>query len=99
MPLEVKEWFCALARVKRDWTMTQCLRFAKRALPSFFEHARIDTTASGSQKTSGITLGRPRSLEPAVVLALADIVSRVSNRVCCGAGVLAELLNAKPGDT
>ena len=24
---------------------------------------------------------------------------RVCNRVCCGAGVLAELLNAKPGDT
>ena len=38
MPLEVKEWFCSLARVKPNWTMTQCLRFAKRALPSFFEH-------------------------------------------------------------
>ena len=37
---------------------------------------------------------RPRSLEPAAVLALADIVSRVCGRVCCGAGVLAELLNA-----
>ena len=44
MPPEVKEWFCSLARVKRDWTMTQCLRLAKRALPSFFEHAHIDTS-------------------------------------------------------
>ena len=26
MPLEVKEWFCSLARVKLDWTVTQCLR-------------------------------------------------------------------------
>ena len=95
MPLEVKEWFCSLARVKPDWTMTQCLRFAKRALPSFFEHAHIDTHHKRlSQKTSGTALGRPRSLEPAAVLALSDTVSRVSSRVCCGAGVLAELLNA-----
>ena len=49
MPPEVKEWFCSLARVKRDWTVTQCIRFAKRALPSFFEHAHIDTPASGSR--------------------------------------------------
>ena len=92
---EVKEWFCSLARVKRDWTMTQCLRFAKRALPSFFEHAHIDTTRKWlSHKTSSTALGRPRSLEPAAVLALADIVSRVCSRVCCGARVWAELLNA-----
>ena len=85
----------SLARVKPDWTMVQCLRFAKRALPSFFEHAHIDTPRKWfSHKTFGTALGRPRSLEPAVVLALADIVSRVCSRVCCGAGVLAELLNA-----
>ena len=91
---EVKEWFCSLARVKRDWSMMQCLRFAKRALPSFFEHL-IDTPRRWfSHKTPGTALGRPRSLEPAVVLALADIESRVCSRVCCGAGVLAELLNA-----
>ena len=73
----------------------QCLRFAKRALPSFFEHLHIDTPRRWfSHKTPGTALGRPRSLEPAAVLALADIVSRVCSRVCCGAGVLAELLNA-----
>ena len=95
MPSEVKEWFCSLVRVKPDWTMVQCLRFAKRALPSFIEHAHIDTSRKWfSHKTSGIALGRPRSLEPAVVLALADIVSRVCSRVCCGSGVLTELLNA-----
>ena len=95
MPPEVKEWFCSLARVKRDWTMTQCLRIVKRALPSFFEHAHIDTTRKWlSHKTSSTALGPPRSLEPAAVLALADIVSRVCSRVCCGARVWAELLNA-----
>ena len=100
MPFEVKEWFCSLARVKPNWTMTQCLRIAKRVLPSLFEHAHIDTHCKWfSQKTSGIALGRPRSLEPAVLLALADIVSCVCSRVCRGAGVLAELLNAPPGDT
>ena len=41
MPLEVKEWFCSLARVKPNWTMSQCHRFAKRALPPFLEHAHI----------------------------------------------------------
>ena len=44
VPPEVKEWFCSLARVMPDWTMTQCFRFAKRALPSFFEHLHSDTT-------------------------------------------------------
>ena len=73
--------------------MSRCLHFAKRALPSFFEHAHIDTPRKWlSHETSGTALGRPRSLEPAAVLA--DIVSRVCSRVCCGAGVLAELLNA-----
>ena len=95
VPPEVREWFCSLARVMPDWTMTQCFRFAKRVLPSFFEHMHIDTPRKWfSRKTPGIALGRPRSLEPAVVLALADIVSRVCSKVCCGAGVLAELLNA-----
>ena len=65
MPPEVKEWFCSLARVKRDWTMTQCLRLAKRALPSFFEHAHIDTPRKWfSHKTSCTALGRPRSWNP-----------------------------------
>ena len=78
VPPEVREWFCSLARVMPDWTMTQCFRFAKRALPSFFEHMHIDTPRKWfSRKTPGTALGRPRSLEPAVVLALADIVSRV----------------------
>ena len=95
VPPEVKEWFCSLTRVMPDWTMRQCFRFAKRALPSFFEHLHIDTPRRWfSHKTPGTALGRPRSLEPAAVLALADIVSRVCSRVCCGAGVLAELLNA-----
>ena len=95
VPSEVKEWFCSLARVMPDWTMTQCFRFAKRALPSFFEHMHIDTPRKWfSHKTPGTALGRPRSLEPAVVLALADIVSRVCSKVCCGAGVLAVLMNA-----
>ena len=95
MPPEVKEWFCSLARVKRNWTMTQCLRFAKRALPSFFEHAHIDTTRKWlSHETSSTALGRPRSLEPAAVLALPDIVSRVCSRVCYDARVWVELLNA-----
>ena len=85
----LKEWFCSLARVKPNWTMTQRTRFAKRALPSFFEHAHIDTPRKWfSQKISGTALGRPRSVKPAAVLALADIVSRVCNRVCCGSGVL-----------
>ena len=57
--------------------------------------SHIDTSRKWfSHKTSGIALGRPRSLEPAVVLALGDIVSRVCSRVCCGARVLAELLNS-----
>ena len=43
VPPEVREWFCSLARVMPDWAMTQCFRFAKRALPSFFEHMHIDT--------------------------------------------------------
>ena len=95
MPLEVKEWFCSLARVKPNWTMTQCLRFAKTALPSFFEHAHIDTTRKWfSQKTSGTALAARAPWNPAV-LALADIVSRVCSRVCCGSGVLTELLNAQ----
>ena len=94
VPPEVREWFCSLARVKPDWTMTQCFRFAKRALPSFFEQAHIEPPRKWfSHKTPGTALGRPRSLEPAAV-PLADIVSRVCSRVCCGAGVLAELLNA-----
>ena len=89
VPPEVREWFCSLARVKPDWTMTQCFRFAKRALPSFFEHAHIDTPRKWfSHKTPGTALGRPRSLEPAAVLAQADIVSRFCSRVCCGAGDL-----------
>ena len=33
--------------------------------------------------TPETTLGRPRSLEPAVILALADTVSRVCSRLCC----------------
>ena len=95
VPPEVKEWFCSLARIKPDWTVTQCLRFAKRALPSFFEHAHIDTSRKWfSHKTSGTALDHLRSLEPAAVLTLADTVSRVCSRVCCGSGVLAELLNA-----
>ena len=95
VPLEVKEWFCSLTRVMPDWTMSQCFRFAKRALPSIFEHMHIDTPRRWfSHKTPGTALGRRRSLEPAVVLALADIVSRVCSRGCCGAGVVAELLNA-----
>ena len=95
VPPEVREWFCSLTRVMPDWTMTQCFRFEKRALPSFFEHMHIDTPRKWfSRKTPGTALGRPRSLEPAVVLALADIVSRVCSKVCCGSGVLAELLNA-----
>ena len=58
MPLEVKEWFCSLARVKPDWTMVQCFRFAKRALPSFFEHAHIDTPRKWfSPKTPGTARG------------------------------------------
>ena len=89
----VKEWFCSLAGVKRDWTMAQCLLVAKkRVLPPFVEHVHMDTPRKWfSQKTSGSALGRPRSLEPAAVLtlALADIVSRVCSRVCCGAGILA----------
>ena len=56
MPLEVKEWFCALALVKPNWTMTQCLRFAKRADPAFFEHAHIDTPASGSRRRLPVPL-------------------------------------------
>ena len=95
MPPEVKEWFCSLARVKPDWTIVQCQRFARRTFPCFFEHAHIDTPREWfSHKTFGTALGRPRSLEPAVVLALADIVSRVCSRVCCGVEVL-----APPGDT
>ena len=79
---EAKEWFCSFALVKRDWTMAQCLRFAKKALPPFFEHVHIDTTRKWiAQKTPGTALGRPRSLEPAAVLALAGIVSRVGSRV------------------
>ena len=82
-------------RVKRDWTTVQCLRFARRALPSFFDHVHVDTPRKWiAQKTPGTALGRPRSLEPAAVLALADIVSRVCSRLCSGAGVLAELLNS-----
>ena len=57
--------------------MAQCLRLAREALPSFFEHAHIDTPRKWiAQKTSGTALGRPRSLEPATVLALVDIVSQ-----------------------
>ena len=73
-------------------------RKKKKALPSFFEHVHMDTPRKCfSQKTSGSALGRPCSLEPAPVLVLADLVSRVCSRVCCGAGVLAELLNAHLG--
>ena len=45
MPPEVNEGgVCSIARVKRDWTMAQCIRFAKKkALSSFFEHMHIDT--------------------------------------------------------
>ena len=90
MPPEVKEWFCSLAQ-----TGPRRSAPASQRGPSFFEHAHIDTPRRLlSHKTSGTALGSPRSLEPAAVLAPADIVSRVCSRVCCGAGVLAELLTA-----
>ena len=61
MPPEVKEWFCFLARAKPVWTTAKCLRFAKRALPTF-EHTHIDTPRKWfSQKTS-----RYRSWPPAL---------------------------------
>ena len=50
--------------------------------------------AIGSRRRLLVPFWRPRSLEPATVMSLADIVSRVCSRVCCGAGVLAELRNA-----
>ena len=37
-------------------------------------------------KTSSATLGRPRSPEPAVILTLVDIVSRVSSRIVFSSG-------------
>ena len=33
VPLEVTEWFCSLARVKRDWAIAQCIPFAKKSTP------------------------------------------------------------------
>ena len=65
----------------------------KKGTPIFLRaRAHRHTRKMIVQKTSGTALGRPRSLEPAAVLA--DIVSRVCSRMCCGAGVLAELLNS-----
>ena len=96
MPHEAKVWFCSLARAKRGWTMAQCLRFAKKrhSHPSSSTRTATHPRKWFAWKTPGAALGRPCSLEPAAVLALADIVSRVCSRVCCAAGVLAELLNS-----
>ena len=43
VPLEVKEWFCSLVRVKRDWSLAQCFRFAFRALPDIFTVIHVET--------------------------------------------------------
>ena len=61
VPPEVKEWFCSLARVMPDWTMTQCFRFRKKG----FSHPSSSTCTSDtprkwfSHKTPGTALGRP----------------------------------------
>ena len=91
VPPEVKEWFCSLTRVMPDWTMRQCFRFAKRALPSFFEHMHIDTPPQ-------VVLA-PRSLESAVVLALADIVSRVCQQSVLWIRSLGRTPERASGDT
>ena len=49
---------------------------------------------SGARRTCRLRRYHPQGGSRAAVLVLADIVSRVCSRVCCGAGVLAELLNA-----
>ena len=67
----------------------------KKGTSILLRHVHIDTPRRWSpQKTSAVVLGRPRSLEPATVLALADIASPVCSRVSGGAGVLQELLDA-----
>ena len=74
VPLEGKEWL--------DWSLAACLRLTIRALPDIFTavHADLPTTPG--------FLGRPRSLEPSVVLALAGVVSRACRHFsfCTGAG-------------
>ena len=71
--------------------MAKCLRAARRALHI---HLRAHTYRHTPQVSPETTLGRPRCREPAVILALADNVSRVCTKVCCGTGVVAELMNA-----
>ena len=75
-----------LVNVKRVWTFVQCLHFGSRTLPTFFEHVNHDTLRQW------FTMKTP---ETAVILALADIESYVCSKVCCGAGVMAELMNAR----
>ena len=80
-----------LVRVKRDWSLAQCLRIAIRALPDIFTIVHVDTLRRWlATKTSGLPC-RPRFLEPVAVLALADVASRVCGRVCCGPGVASVL--------
>ena len=74
MPPEVKEWFCSLARVKPGWTTAKCLRFAMKGTPILL---RAHAHRHSSQVVLAEDFWYPRSLEPAAVLALADIVSRV----------------------
>ena len=86
VPPEVKEWFCSLTRVKPDLDHDAVPPLRKEGTPILLRApAHRHTRRWFSHKTPGTALGRPRSLEP---------VSRVCSRVCCGAGVLAELLNA-----
>ena len=61
MPPEVKEWFCSLTRVKRDLDHGAVSPLRKRALLSSFEHAHMDTPASGSRRRLPVPL-RPLTL-------------------------------------
>ena len=83
VPSDVKEWFCSLVRVNRDWTMAQCLCLARRALPLFVEHRHADTLRKWlTVKTHGNSCEHSGTHQEPPGRVLRDAAKRTPRELC-----------------
>ena len=80
----VKDWFCNLTASHPDWSVAECIRYAKRLAPELFQ-VHIQTPRKWLRP--GHTHVRPAELGPAHVTELVDLGQRISEGISCGSSV------------
>ena len=88
----VKEWFCNLAVCHPDWSVAECIRYAKLLAPELFQ-VHIQTPRKWLRP--GHAHVRPAVLGPAHVTELVDLGQRISEGISCGSSVFRFAFNRR----